>query len=152
MAYRDVQFGTTYGSLATVGYRLRVAGTWGSRITAGVTEVTTGSGTYSADVDESSLPTGIMWDTTDGSTVNAIETLAPQYVSSGTGAGQIDVSAGRVALQDGSIDPSTITTDFGGQLAGDMTGYGPADLAAAVAKVLAGTAGSGSGSSGSDIY
>ena len=73
-------------------------------------------------------------------------------VSVGTGTGQILLTSGKVSPADASIDPATITTDFPAQLAGDMTGYGPADLAAAVAKVLAGTAGSGSGSSGSDIY
>jgi len=153
MAYRTVQFGTTYGSLGTVGYRLRSSGgTWGSRVTAGVSEEATGSGTYTANVDESSLPVQIKWDTTDGSTVNAIEDITPQYASIGTGPGQFDLSTGRVKPADSSLDPATPTADFAAQFISDLTDSTKAEARAAIVKIntyLNGT--TGGTSSVSDI-
>lgn len=68
---RNVQF-IYFPSLATVGYCLRASnGAFGSRITAGVSEIVDGSnhtGIYTATVDESSSPIAIRWDTGAGTT------------------------------------------------------------------------------------
>ena len=79
---RSVTFGVSRGSLTTVGYALRsAAGMLGTRTTAGVAEVVAGSGIYAADVDESSGPVGILWDTgAGGATVYAAEDFADAAV------------------------------------------------------------------------
>jgi hypothetical protein len=76
MAYRTAIFGNAHAGLLTVGYVVQAAnGTLGSRITAGVAEVGSNTGVYGANVDESTSPVRILWDTGEATPVHAAESL-----------------------------------------------------------------------------
>jgi hypothetical protein len=73
---KTVNFGSGKGSLTTVGYRLLdSAGTLsGSRVTAGIGEVLSAAGIYSASVYFSTAFSGsILWDTGEGTPTYATE-------------------------------------------------------------------------------
>ncbi len=74
----EVDFGSNYASLATVGYRLYQADGSDSvaRTTTGVIEIGTGSyGVPSVNVPDNAV--GIEWDTGGGSPVYAVEDIDP---------------------------------------------------------------------------
>ena len=77
---KTVNFGSSKGSLATVGYRIyNSAGTLsGSRITAGVGEILAGTGIYSASVYFADHFNGsVLWDSGDSTPIYASDEYSP---------------------------------------------------------------------------
>jgi len=77
---KTVNFGSSKGSISTVGYRLYSSnGTLsGSRITSGIGEVLSGAGIYSASVHFSNNFNGsILWDTGESTPTYASEDYSP---------------------------------------------------------------------------
>lgn len=77
--YKTVNFGSNYAGLNTVGYKLidNTGSVVATRTTSGVQSL--GQGVYGASVTFSNGFAGsIYWDTTNGSTVSAVEEINPQ--------------------------------------------------------------------------
>ena len=86
----EVDFGSAYASLATVGYRLynNTGGDSVARTTVGVLEIGTGSyGVPAVNIPDDAV--GIEWDTGGGSPVYAVEDLDP-YRKRDSGGGLVD--------------------------------------------------------------
>ena len=76
-----VPFGSAYTGLSTVGYTL----TGGSRVTAGVTELVAGTGTYGATVTYTDTLAGsITWDTGGVPLVTVVYPIVPEAFGEGS--------------------------------------------------------------------
>lgn len=105
--FKSATFGPGKVGLATVGYTL----TGGSRITAGVAEIGTSTGSYGATVTfTDSFAGSILWDTGDSPVAYAAEEINPDFTATQKTSIGAAVAASNVAGVTGVTFPATVAS------------------------------------------